>query len=184
MVVADDGDIPLFEAAYRSGLIGDEALLHAKASVGTNIAISKILGVQKVSEGFSKKFAKSLANFDNHLLNKDRYKENPNILFCRPNKRHYAIDFGQALLEHRAYEAMIERVGQKLEKVEKTKLYSDFFERLEQFVQRSRELAEGELESDEIRAKILHEANQIRKSKRKKSYNRRERGRRDEEESG
>ncbi len=83
-----------------------------------------------------------------------------------------------------AYEAMIERVGQKLEKVEKTKLYSDFFERLEQFVQRSRELAEGELESDEIRAKILHEANQIRKSKRKKSYNRRERGRRDEEESG
>jgi len=82
------------------------------------------------------------------------------------------------------YDAMVERVGRKLEEVQKTKLSSDFFERLEEFVHTSRQLAGAGLESDEIRAKILYEANQIRKSKRKKSYSRKERGRRHEEEDG
>ncbi len=73
------------------------------------------------------------------------------------------------------YDAIVEKGFEKLEKVEKAKLFSDYFESLEDFVQKSRELKESDLSADEVGSQIVYEANQIRKSKRKKSYNRKER---------
>ncbi|WP_456382309.1 hypothetical protein [Hydrogenimonas sp.] len=73
-----------------------------------------------------------------------------------------------------AFDRFIERVDGKLAEVEKIPLYNDYFEQLERFIEMARGLRESGLESDEIRSRILHEANRIRKAKRKKSYNRRE----------
>jgi len=73
-----------------------------------------------------------------------------------------------------AFDGFIERVESKLSQVERIPLYNDYFEKLEKFIEMVRGLKESEMESDEVRSRVLHEANQIRKSKRKKSYNRKE----------
>jgi len=71
-----------------------------------------------------------------------------------------------------AYRDYVEKMGARLEEVEKVPLYNDYYERLERFVEMSRQMAESGLERDEIDGRILHEANQIRKSRRIKSYKR------------
>ncbi|WP_457592080.1 hypothetical protein [Hydrogenimonas sp.] len=82
------------------------------------------------------------------------------------------------------YEALIDKVDKKLDNVEKIRLYNDYFESLEAFVQKCRDLKESEFDEDEIAAQILHEANRIRKLKRKRSYSRKEKRRGDDEDFG
>ncbi|BBG66696.1 hypothetical protein NNO_1993 [Hydrogenimonas sp.] len=74
------------------------------------------------------------------------------------------------------YESMVQKALQKLQKVERVPLYNDYFEKLEAFIEMTKGLVGGEREADEIKSEILHEANRIRKSKRKKSYSRKSRG--------
>ncbi|WP_201351948.1 hypothetical protein [Hydrogenimonas urashimensis] len=75
------------------------------------------------------------------------------------------------------FDAFVKSANEKLSHVQKVPLYNDYFEKLEQFIEKTNRLCESGSESDEIRALLLHEANQIRKSKRKKSYSRKERHR-------
>ena len=69
----------------------------------------------------------------------------------------------------RSYE---KRVREKLQEAEKRDLHSEYYTMLERFVEMVGSLAEGEEEMEDIRNRILHEANRIRKAKRKRSYNR------------
>ena len=78
--------------------------------------------------------------------------------------------------EKRDYQNMVQKALQKLQKVQKVPLYNDYFEKLESFIEMTKALAGSEREADDIRGEILHEANQIRKSKRKKSYSRKTKG--------
>jgi len=106
-IIIDTEDIFLFEDAYRANLIDSDALNYAKASVGINIAVAKINKPEKATK-FTKVFQKSIANIDNYLINRDRYKENTNVLYCKENKQIYVIDFGLSLLEHRIYEKLLD----------------------------------------------------------------------------
>ncbi len=74
--------------------------------------------------------------------------------------------------EKSTYENMLQKVLQKFNKIQKVSLYSDYFERLEAFVELTKELAQSDKDAEDIRTEILYRANQIRKSKRKKSYSR------------
>jgi hypothetical protein len=74
-----------------------------------------------------------------------------------------------------AFDRFVDGIAEKLEAVEKVPLYNDYYERLEKFVQMALRLRMGNKEADEVKGEILHEANQIRKSRRIKSYNRKER---------
>jgi glutaredoxin 2 len=80
------------------------------------------------------------------------------------------------------YETWIDKVTEKLLQAEKVPLYNDYYEKLEAFIEKTHRMKESDLESDEIQAEILHDANQIRKEKRKKRYNRKDRKRAFEDE--
>ena len=67
------------------------------------------------------------------------------------------------------YEA---KMREKLEGVEKRELNSAYYAQLEDFIDKMTRLRESEQTMDEIVSEILHEANKIRKSRRRKSYNR------------
>ena len=67
------------------------------------------------------------------------------------------------------YEA---KMREKLEAVEKRELNSAHYSQLEDFVEKIADLRESSQTMDEIVSEILHEANKIRKSRRRKSYNR------------
>ncbi|WP_456451405.1 hypothetical protein [Hydrogenimonas sp.] len=82
-----------------------------------------------------------------------------------------------------AFDAYVYAIAKKLAEAERVPLYNDYYDRLERFVEMARRLREnGELGADEAKGQVLHEANQIRKSRRIKSYNRKERSDRFEEE--
>jgi hypothetical protein len=89
------------------------------------------------------------------------------------------VNFAQQEEENskEAIGAFIQKIGDKLVEVEKVPLYNSYFEKLEAFVEKTRHLAKSEWESDDIKAEILHDANRIRKEKRKKTYSRKERKR-------
>ena len=78
--------------------------------------------------------------------------------------------------EKEAFRAYEKRMREKLEEAEKKDLHSEYYTLLERFVETAANLAEGEGEMEEIRDRILHEANQIRKAKRKRTYNRKQNG--------
>ncbi len=73
------------------------------------------------------------------------------------------------------YDKLVEKADRKLAEVEKVKLHNDYFESLENFVHKCRELKKSDMDKDEISAQIVHEANRIRKLRRKKSYSRKKR---------
>ncbi len=75
-----------------------------------------------------------------------------------------------------AFRVYEKRMREKLEEAEKKDLHSEYYTLLERFVETAADLAEGEGEMEEIRSRILHEANRIRKAKRKRSYNRKQSG--------
>lgn len=106
LVKIGEEDILLFEDAYRNGAIEEESLNYAARSIGRNLGIKKIPHAIKADTGFTRLFGDQLRSLDNYVMNRDRYRENPNILYSASEKEYFAIDFGLAMLEHRAVEAM------------------------------------------------------------------------------
>ena len=80
----------------------------------------------------------------------------------------------QGEFEYEDYVNFIDKVQEKLNSCEKVKLYNDYFEKIEEFIGMTEDLKEKSLKNIEIRVKIMHEANLIRKAKRKKSYTRKQ----------
>lgn len=72
------------------------------------------------------------------------------------------------------YINFIVKAQEKLNSCEKVKLYNGYFEKIEDFIRLTLDLKENKIEPLVIKGKIQHEANLIRKAKRKKSYTRRE----------
>ena len=70
------------------------------------------------------------------------------------------------------FDWLVDRIEEKLNGVEKMPLYNDYYDRLERFVQMIGHLRRSGEEVEEIKGQIQHEANRIRKSRRIKSYNR------------
>jgi hypothetical protein len=92
--------------AYRNGIICDEALHYAGLSIGPNFAVEKINDVVKADDITNKRFSSEVRELDSLILNRDRYKENTNILKSLKSTQYFAIDYGLAMLESRVYEAI------------------------------------------------------------------------------
>ena len=99
----NEQSLPLF-----NGKVSLESLDNARNSLGTNIGILKIQNAQKFAFSDIDKMPKTLihkiANIDNIMMNSDRTKDNPNILYDPTTKKYSPIDFGLSLLSHRVYE--------------------------------------------------------------------------------
>jgi hypothetical protein len=80
-----------------------------------------------------------------------------------------------------AFDRFVDGITEKLEAVEKVPLYNDYYENLERFVQTAMRLRCSDVDAEEAKGEVLHEANRIRKSRRIKSYNRKERSERFDE---
>lgn len=101
-IMIDKSDIQLFQDAP----IDYESIQFAKKSIGLNIAIEKIPNAIKPSFIDTKIVRKRIANLDNFILNSDRTKDNPNILYSTQTGKYHVIDYGLALLDHRVYNAL------------------------------------------------------------------------------
>jgi hypothetical protein len=88
----------------------------------------------------------------------------------------------QGSFDREAYAKHIDNVTEKLEQCQKVALYNEYYEKLEEFIQMTQRLKESDLDGDEIQAEVMHTANLLRKMKRKKSYNRKQYRRIDEDE--
>ncbi|WP_457596782.1 hypothetical protein [Hydrogenimonas sp.] len=80
-----------------------------------------------------------------------------------------------------AFDAAVARGLKRLDEVEKVPLYGDYFERLERFVETAGRLARSDVGAEEAKETILKEANLMRKSRRIKRYNRKDRRERPED---
>jgi len=118
-------DIILFENAK----VDIESVEFAKKSLGTNLGIQKIPFAQKAESVTNSTFKKQVANIDNYVLNSDRNKENPNLLFNKQNSKYYAIDYGLALLSHRVYEKIKDGddIGQYVMQLQNCNVTEDMF---------------------------------------------------------
>ena len=70
------------------------------------------------------------------------------------------------------FDAYETKMREKLRAAQKRDLHSSYYTQLEDFVDKVEALRNGEGAMDDIADTILHEANKIRKAKRKRSYNR------------
>ncbi len=110
---------------------------------------------------------------------KEKYKQ---IRYKRELERYLNRLVNFAKREEREdYDAFAAQAYEKLQAVEKVPLYNPFYEKLERFVENSQKMRESEETLDAIKSSILREANLIRKSKRIKSYNRKEKRLRQDE---
>lgn len=104
-IVIDEPSLRLF-----INKVSVDSLNNARNSIGTNIGILKIENAQKFQFSDLNKIpnalVKRIANIDNIMMNSDRTKENPNILYDPRTKKYSPIDFGLSLLSHRVYEAI------------------------------------------------------------------------------
>lgn len=96
----------LLEEAYKQGRITHESLKYASQSFGSNLGIERIYNIKKATEITNQTFLSKVRLVDNILMNRDRYKENPNILKDINKDNYYSIDYGLSLLECRIYEAL------------------------------------------------------------------------------
>jgi len=67
--------------------------------------------------------------------------------------------------------AYIDEIFTPFEGIEKVDLNNDYLKELEAFVERTANLPLGDLDAEEMKRKILYEANLLQKTKRKKSFN-------------
>lgn len=102
----DNIGMEILISSHRSGKIDNDAMAYAIKSMGPNLAIEKISNVVKAENITNKSFAKKVKQIDNLILNKDRYKENPNVLKKLDGTQLYAIDYGIGMLESRVFEAL------------------------------------------------------------------------------
>lgn len=102
----DEMGLEILRYAYKSGKIDNDAITYAENSFGPNLAVEKISNVVKAENITNKSFAKKVKQIDSLILNKDRYKENPNVLKKLGGTQLYAIDYGMGMLESRIFEAL------------------------------------------------------------------------------
>ena len=74
-------------------------------------------------------------------------------------------------LDRDDFRDFVDRIFEPLESIEKVYLNSTYLNELEQFVEKCANLPRSEKEDDEIRKEILHGANRLQKTKRKKNRN-------------
>jgi len=73
------------------------ALANIKSSKGLNLGVKWIDNSEKyIGNDLSNQFKKETINYDGYIMNSDRNKSNPNILYCRDDRKKYLIDFGGA----------------------------------------------------------------------------------------
>lgn len=73
------------------------ALANIIASKGINLGVKWIDNSEKfIGSDLGKALTKETINYDGYVMNSDRSKSNPNILFCRDDNKKYLIDFGGA----------------------------------------------------------------------------------------
>ncbi len=73
------------------------ALANIIASKGLNLGVKWIDNSEKyIGAELGKTLTKETINYDGYVMNSDRNRSNPNILFCRDDRRKYLIDFGGA----------------------------------------------------------------------------------------
>lgn len=98
-LIIDDDFIDDAEYKFKDSTCEREqiALANIKASKGLNLGIKWIDNSEKfIGEELSNKLKKETINYDGYIMNSDRNKSNPNILYCRNDNKKYLIDFGGA----------------------------------------------------------------------------------------
>lgn len=101
----DDIGMEILQSAYRTGRIDMDAMRYAIDSLGPNLVVEKIPNAVKADNISNMSFSKKVKQIDSLILNKDRYKENPNVLKKLDGVQLYAIDYGMGMLESRVFES-------------------------------------------------------------------------------
>lgn len=106
----DDDFIEAAEIACREGVIKAESLDYIRESTGVNIGIEYLhYAMDPLGRVSNQKFIRDIVHIDNYIMNCDRVAENPNILQDKKDKRKfYAIDFGNALADGKAYSKIVD----------------------------------------------------------------------------
>lgn len=102
----DDVGMAILQSAHRNGRIDNDAMGYAIQSLGSNLVVAKLHNVVKADNITNKAFSKKVKQIDNLIMNRDRYKENPNVLKKLDGAQLYAIDYGLGMLESRVHEAL------------------------------------------------------------------------------
>ena len=98
LIIDDDF---ILDAKFRFENSKDEreqtALRNIINSKGLNLGVQWINNSEKyIEDDLSNIFKKEAINYDGYIMNSDRNKSNPNILYCRDDRKKYLIDFGGA----------------------------------------------------------------------------------------
>jgi hypothetical protein len=107
----DENFIEMAEIAYKSGVIKQESLEYIRESKGFNIGVEYLHYAMEPLDGRieNDSFIKKLVHIDNYIMNCDRTKDNINILQDKSDQRkYYAIDFGNALVDGVLYQKILE----------------------------------------------------------------------------
>lgn len=102
----DDIGMDVLYSAYTSGRIDMDAMAYARDSIGPNLVVEKIPNIVKADNITNMSFAKKVKHIDSLILNRDRYKENPNVLKKLGGTQLFAIDYGMGMLESRIFESL------------------------------------------------------------------------------
>lgn len=102
----DDIGMDILHSAYTAGRIDMDAMSYAHDSIGPNLVVEKIPNIVKVDNIINMSFAKKVKHIDNLILNRDRCKENPNVLKKLGGTQLFAIDYGMGMLESRIFESL------------------------------------------------------------------------------
>jgi len=73
-------------------------------------------------------------------------------------------------LDKERFQSYVDEIFKPLEDIETVRFNSPYLLHLERFVEQSANLPTTDLEMDEIKKEILHSANQLQKTKRKKNF--------------
>lgn len=106
----DDNFIEMAEIAYSGGVIKEESLEYIRDSLGFNLGIEYLHQAMEPLDPQVKNdsFIKNLVHIDNYVMNCDRAESNINILQDKSDQRkYYAIDFGNALVDGLLYEEIV-----------------------------------------------------------------------------
>ncbi len=74
-------------------------------------------------------------------------------------------------LDKEHFKKYVDEIFKPLEDIEKVRFNSPYLIHLESFVEKSANLPTSDKEMDDIKKEILHSANQLQKTKRKKNFN-------------
>lgn len=98
-LIIDDDFIEDAKYKFENSLNEREqvALENIKNSKGLNLGVKWINNSEKyMGEVLGKDFKKETINYDGYIMNSDKEIDNPNILYCKDDRKNYLIDFGGA----------------------------------------------------------------------------------------